>query len=157
MADNATITMRAAYTAQALATMGSCPIWDAALADYLRKEALDFADYEFGKMNVARETAGLEELRLAEKYGKCWLRNAEARAEWQPSFEVLMRAEDEYRDNFSEPHWDAARRLMEANAPTLAAALFKVMMIQREELEREGEVDERCMAFVIDDMARIGA
>lgn len=157
MADNATITMRAAYTAQAFATMGACPIWDAALADYLRKEALDFSDYEFGRYAAAREESGWAACRLERKFGKAWKKNEEAQREWEPIDAKFRKDEEAYFDTFSDPLAVAAQALVDTPAPTLAATLFKVQVISRQELNVDIDIGVACMDTVAGDMARSAA
>lgn len=69
MALSEMITQRIAYNSAALATMGTCARWDAALSRFLAAHALCQADLEFGVLSERHEEAALARCRLTEQYG----------------------------------------------------------------------------------------
>lgn len=135
MADIKQITERTTYYQAALSTMGTDDAWDAAMAEYLRCEALSFADLEYG------------ELAKSEKFANRW-------ADHEKQADTLQ-ASNRWTKDYCEPLWEAAAKLVETPAPTLAAALFKSVLIERDEVWENSAFKGDAMAIVQADFARV--
>lgn len=155
MATYETIARDCAFTTLALATMGTDRAWDARLAAYLRWQALTDADCDFGVLARACEANDLEQMRIEAAHGRNWRSIPKARAACAPTADAAMAAESVWTAAYCEPCWQAARDLAMTPAPTLAAALFKVQVIQRDELDNDSKMPRDPMAIVIEDMARL--
>ena len=155
MADIDTITMRAAFTSQALATMAVDAEWDRRLADYLRADALQFADSEFGAYFAAGEKHSLAGIRLESRFGPAYRGNPEAKALADAAYAEVDAANTLWVKTYLEQFWEAARDLACSPAPTLAAALFKVALIHSEDLGNDGAMTRDPMQIVSEDMARL--
>ena len=155
MANIDIITLRSAVTTQALATMGSDPEWDRKLAAYLRAEALQQSDYEFGAYAVAQNEVGLDEIRIEAQHGRGWHARPEHAPVYRSQRERLEAASDEWQRCYADPHDTTARELAMTPAPTLAAALFKQLVIFREDLGNDNRMPRDAMEIVAEDMARL--
>lgn len=144
-----------AYTAAALATLGADPVWDERLTTYLRLDALQQAHSSFGPLAQASEASDLKHIEIEAKYGPRWKTNPEARQEAEPASAAVLAAEQAWTERFCDPFWQAARELALTPAPTLAAALFKVRLIQWEDLDNDGVMTRDCFEIVAEDMARL--
>jgi len=155
MADEAYITMSSAVITQALATLGSDPVWDRNLMRFLACEALARADDQFGDYSKATEAdfAGRHALQAA--FGKGY-QTDEYGAEVDKLLGKQMAAADERRTRkYLMPYWDAARALARTPAPSLPAALFKVTLSLTEDFAGDNELSEPIMEIVSADFARL--
>lgn len=132
MSDLAQTTARAAEISLALSTMGTCPKWDAALATYLAAEALVHAEGEYGSLAKATEALYRKEI---DRSG-------------------MDAAERLWTDTYCRPAWKAARILSTTPAPSLSAALFKSLMVEKAEVWNDADMTEDCMAILRADFAR---
>jgi len=155
MGDQALTTNRAAFTTQALATMGVDPEWDRKVADYLRLEALQFAHSTFGPLDIANDELLGVTLSLENKFGKNFRRIPQAAAAYDAACEAFQVPEKEWTERYLHPYWDATDELAAAPAPTLAAALFKVQMIYWEDLNIRTDVGDKVFGYVEADMTRL--
>lgn len=108
--------------------------WDAAFAEWMRRDALADADLAFGAYAVAISDDNDTRAAIASRYGSGFQTNPAARAELDASFAAVSKAEEIRMREYLEPMWAAAMRLVEMPAPNLAAALFKIEVIKREDL-----------------------
>lgn len=145
---------RCAYTAAALATLGADPAWDERLTTYLRADALQQAHSSFGPLARANEEHNLECIKMEADYGLRWKSHPAANGTAR-SAAAAQAAEAEWTEQYCEPYWQAARDLAMAPAPTLAAALFKVRLIEWDELDNDGPMPRDCFVIVAEDMARL--
>lgn len=155
MATRDIITARVSYNAAALATMGTCPTWDAAMTRFLSAVALADADTEYGESAAQTEIRAREDIRLAAKYGPGWRNIPAARAEADRNLPPILDAETAWTETFCEPVWQSARALALVPAPTLAATLFKAQMLDDQELWNDAQFTHNCMAIVQADFARL--
>lgn len=154
MADTDHITLRSVFATQALATMGVDPEWDRKLSAYLRLDTLQHADAEFGANAAANERFTLDGMLLESKYGENYRVRPECRQIVHEGDEVYNAAEKAWQTKFLEPFWQATHELALTPAPTLAAALLKVAMIDREDLGRVN-MPRDLMEVVTEDMNRV--
>jgi hypothetical protein len=154
MAEISDITMRSAFTTQALATMGVDPEWDRCLADYLRLEALQMTDMECGAYAAAKEKALVEEYLLHERNGDGCRTRPEFKHDCRQIFEKDDAAYVIWSEAYADPYFQASRDLAQTPAPTLAAALFKVVMICREDLGNDTAMTRNAMEIVAEDLNR---
>jgi hypothetical protein len=147
--------MRAAFTAQALATIGADSEWDARLADYLRCDALQFADSEFGAYAAANEKLTLAAIQLEARYGDAYRSSPQAKVLADIAHAENAEANQRWSDTYLKPFWRAARDLASTPAPTLAAALFKVALIHSEEVWNDAKFAGNAMQIVSEDFARL--
>jgi hypothetical protein len=142
-----------AFTSAAIATMGACPTWDAAMAKYLAALTLCEAEIQYGGYGKATEELSLQRLSLETQHGKSWLSLPKAiRAENDAAEEAGSVA---WTENFAEPQWNAATALVGTPAPTLAAAVFKHTLIRREETPQWTDLPFDCMDVMAADFARL--
>lgn len=155
MAFVATITYRAALTTQALGTLGASPEWDRALGEYLRREALDHADGAFGRTYEIQNEIGLKKHDFQDNRGEGYTTTPAMRVALD---ELINRGKEQdalSAKQFMMPHLNAAIELAKTPAPTLAAALFKVMLIDVEDLMDVVDADDDLMGIVQADMDRL--
>jgi hypothetical protein len=140
----------------ALASTGNSE-WDAAFADWLICNALDRADYEFGSSKKADDAFEQEKLSIEGAFGREYRSTDEGEAAFQVAFASRLQAERDHTVQFSVPMWRAAVRLALVPAPNLAAALFKVELILREELDNDAGMSRGPFEVVQEDMERLRA
>lgn len=155
MTDIDIITMRAAFTSQALATMGADPEWDRRLSEFLRWNALQTADAEFGAYATANEAHTRTIINLEARFGAAYQSNPEGKALAREAFDENQAANQQWEQTYLKPFWQAACDLACTPAPTLAAALFKVSLIQWEDLGNDSQMPRDPMQIVAEDMARL--
>lgn len=127
--------------------------WDRAMADYLRAEALMRADDAFGMNARHNETRDLLHIRLEAKFGPRWRSNPEARRiidATGPKWD-----DDAYCEVFFKPLWAAQRALVQVPAPNIAAALFKLHLIEEAEVWNDNQLKADCMEIIQADFARL--
>ena len=129
--------------------------WDKAFADYVCFDALQDADHTFGGYAAALEDHTLTKVRLIERFGKAYSATPEAAAEAEAAFEKVSEAERTREAKYLRPYWKSAIALAMTPAPNLAAAIFKVQLVKREQLERDGDMPRDPMEIVNEDMARL--
>jgi len=155
MAQTSDLTLRSTLTTQALATMGVDPAWDAKVANYLACSSLSRADVEWGPNARAEEVRALRRYELKAKYGKDYAKNSDAKRE----AEAMQRASEADADVLSErryrPMWRAACELAATPAPTIAAAVFKSLLIEIDECWNDSEMRGDCFDIVESDFARL--
>lgn len=144
-------------TSQAAATMCGDPAWDKAVTAFLRTYSLWQADDKFGSQAKAEAAFDLVRSEAEERYGKGWQQNPVARQVMDAASDILRAAEDESHDRFVAPYWQALRDLANTPAPTIAAAAFKALLIQSEDVWNDANMTADCMQIVQDDFARLAA
>jgi len=157
MVDHAEFAARAAFTSLALATMGADAEWDRRLSEYLCADAMMNADATFGAYSVEKERYDAESLSIKETFGENWQVSPRAAKLHRTAYQREARANECWSAKYCEPQWQSAISLAQTPAPTLHAALFKVQLIMREDLQMDGLVGEQMFAHVAADMARLGA
>lgn len=155
MANIDVITKRAAIHSAALATLGADSTWDKALKAYLRADALQHADGEFGALDAASEKFRRFGWSLESKYGSDWSNIPKAKAEHQPAFADMQAAENRWAEAYCKPFWRATRELALTPAPTIAAAMFKASMMEQEDLSNDSEFPADCMQILQADFDRL--
>src|ERR1043166_1720783 len=108
--------------------------WNRAFAEWLRLDALCRADAAFGAYARANYENDWECYRIDQRHGKS-SRSDQAAAERSRQYAVMKAAEDERYESFILQVWKAAADLACIAAPNLAAALFKIELVKREELD----------------------
>lgn len=149
------IAAQCAFTNAALVTIGSDPVWDARLSEYLRLWALTNAECDFGALAKANNACEWEHTRLKGIHGPGWRSKPAADAACAPTSEAALAAENAWTKNLCKPYWQAARDLAMTPAPTLSAALFKVQVIKWDELDNDCHMTREPMEIVAEDMARL--
>ena len=133
------------------------PEWNKRCAAWLRLNALSRANIEFGPMGKASNEYYRTEFDLEQKYGKNWRRNEKALAEFAPASDRVDAEEEAIVVAFFDPMEAAAIELAVYPAPNLAAALFKIELIKREELHCTRDMPRDAWDIVTEDMARLAA
>lgn len=118
------------YVSAALATMGSCPTWDARMTCYLSCRALMTANHDFGAFAQAYSTIKTLDCDVSE-------------------------AEHAHTLQFEQPFWQAAVQLAMTPAPTFRAALFKVELIREDNLGVDLTIARPPMTIIAEDFARL--
>lgn len=155
MANIDSITQCATLHSAALATLGSDPTWDKALKAYLRADALQRADSEFGALDKASAAFRRSRWALEDMYGPNWSGVPKATAEHQPAFAAMQAAEDRWAQTFCQVLWRTSRELALTPAPTIAAAMFKATLIEIEDLSNDCDFPADPMEVLQADFARL--
>lgn len=129
--------------------------WDSRFADWLALDALARADIDFGPYAEACRHNDDTKRRLEHDHGLNFKACPKASAEWEVEWRKMLAAEDDRQDRYLAPMWRAARALALTPAPNLAAALYKVEVIKREELDNNGGFEVDPFQIVRDDIARL--
>jgi len=157
MSFTAQLTYELVYTAQALATLGGSPEWDAAVTKMLATQSLCRADENYGVKAKADEEAGWVKIHLEDRYGKEWKHHPEASSEVAVLQRSGEQADATFHEKYTKPYWAAMRALAHTPAPTLAAACFKQSVIQHDEVWNDSDMKGDCMELVTADFARLTA
>lgn len=147
---------RSSFTQQALGTMGVDPEWDRMLSAYLSAEALQFADEKWGVYSEANDAYSRELTLLNQRHGQS-PRTPQIRVLFASANANLERAYEAWAAQYFRPFLQAAWDLAAYPSPSLAAVLFKVELIHRDEIWNDNEFEGDAMAIVIQDMARLSA
>lgn len=134
-----------------------CKLWNERLADWLLWSAVNRADSSFGKYAWLSTANDLAEARAAEKFGRQFETNPLALSEVEPTRAALKQYEDAVIEQFDRPLWKAAVVLAQTPAPNIAAALFKIQLIRREDLDCDATMERDAFDIVKEDMARLRA
>ena len=131
--------------------------WDKRLATFLRLQALSHAWEEYGEPMKLREVTDRIELDLEFRFGRNWRKDAppEALAEWRTATDRVVREEEQTTERFYRPLWTAQVALASTPAPDLAAALFKIELIEREEVWNDGDLKNDAFEIVAADIERL--
>lgn len=148
-------THRLAFHGAALATLGTCPTWDKALTEYLARAALADADEAFGQTYERRYAIEMAEVSLAINHGPNWERLPDLATRRRELADADNEVGDVRTAAFMNPLEHAAHGLAQTPAPTIAAALFKVELIERHQLWDDARFDFDGMQIVRGDIARI--
>lgn len=151
----AAATELASYTSAAIATMGACPVWDAAMSTYLAKLTLAEADMRYGAYATVEEEVYSARHSLATQHGKPFYELPKEIT--TPNEAAEKKAYEAWTANFVQPQWDAATALVGTPAPTLAAAVFKHKLIEREETPQWADLPFDCMDVLTADFSRIAS
>ena len=133
------------------------PEWNKRCAAWLRLNALSRANIMFGPMGKASDEWDRVSYDLEQKYGKHWRRNEKAQAEFEPVSDRVDVEQEAIEVAYFEPMEAAAIELAVYPAPNLAAALFKIELIKREELHGTRDMPRDTWDIVTEDMARLAA
>ena len=133
------------------------PEWNKRMSDWLRLNALSRANIHFGPMGKASAEYDRARYDVEQKYGRNWLANDAARAEIEPESDRVDAEEEAITRDFFEPMEAAAIKLAIHPAPNIAAALFKIELIKREELYGTRDMPHDAWDVVTEDMARLAA
>lgn len=155
MADREHMTHRLAMHAAALASLGACPVWDAAVHAYLAADALQHADLEYGDSGRTQERHFRERLALESKYGPAWRKHPEAEAERKRIFREGEESTDRWTERYCQPLWAAARSVASTPAPSMAAASFKAALIEAEEVWNDRDFNKDPMQILQADFDRL--
>ena len=130
--------------------------WDARFNEYLRCFALADADMEFGAYRRANNIHDAAMRDLEAEYGVNHASDPVAISKKRQAFDRVCAAEKAQLDDFLKPLWEAARRLTMTPAPDLSAALLKIEIVKREELDNDADFIGNPFDYVASDMARLG-
>ena len=129
--------------------------WDNAFNRYMAADALARADDEFGANWHAQVEFQRAEIEVNGTYGKAYRNVPEAEAIMDAAWEKLDAA-DRIRDKkYLGRLAPAAMALALIPAPTMAAALFKIEVIKREELYLYRQMPRDPFELVEEDMNRL--
>jgi hypothetical protein len=123
------------------------------MATYLAALTLCEADMQYGTYGKLHDEYSLDRLSLESQHGKQWVHLPEKITGALDGAERT--ASLEWSDRFAEPQWNAATALVGTPAPTLAAAVFKHSLIQREETPQWTDLPFDCMDVLAADFARL--
>lgn len=129
--------------------------WNKAMANYLRADALNRAEEAFGALAQATNASDLLHMELEQQFGPGFRSVPEARARMEEADARSPHSDDDHLEVFCRPLWNAQRELALTPAPNLAAALFKVHMIEEAEVWNDCHLGADPMAIVQDDFARL--
>ena len=149
------INSRLAMQSAALATMGACLVWDAAVSRWLRWSVLAAADLEYGAMSQADEESIRRRASLEERHGQGWRDLPHLKATVTTHLRAGEQASERWTDDYCRPQWEAAREVTTTPAPTVAAAVFKAMLIESDEVWCDGNFNGDAMAILHADFARV--
>lgn len=149
------INSRLAMQSAALATMDACPAWDAAVSRWLRWCVLAAADGEYGALSKANEESCRRRMCLEERYGKSWRDLPHLKATASAHFRTGEEADKRWTEDYCQPLWEAARALAVTPAPTVAAAVFKGMLIESDEVWNDIQFPDDPIAILHADFARV--
>ncbi|QCI92134.1 hypothetical protein [Novosphingobium sp. EMRT-2] len=149
------IAARAAYATVALGTLGTCPIWDAAVSAYLCRLTLQNADAEFGSLAKSIDETTRLSMSMKQRHGERWCENPALADTRSRIAREDLAANDQWTDDFCRPLWRAANELAATPAPTLAAATFKALMIEYEEVWNDTNFSADCMDILQADFSRL--
>lgn len=130
--------------------------WDRRFAAYVVRKSLTIGETSFGAFARADEAHRLEAVRIHELFGGK-SGDQEPEALRSASSANMAAAERAFVREYCEPMWRAAADLVLTPAPNLVAALFKVALIQVEDLDNDGYTNRDAMEIVLEDVARLGA
>lgn len=149
------MTHNSVFLQQAIGTQGANAEWDKALLAYVSAFTRCTADSEFGPHAIAYEAFLDVRASLEATHGKDFLKSPDA-AEINRIEYAKVQADEErmHKEHYS-PMWKAARDLAKTPAPNLAAAAFKLTLIQREDLDNDKHMDREPMEIVEADFARL--
>lgn len=154
MADTETTTRDSAFLQHALSTLGSGPEWDKALIAYVAAFAKASADYEFGDFRHAIEKYQDGNNALEKACGREYRSTKEGAAVADLLYDEYQKAERQRDTQFLAPLWAAARALVQVPAPSIAAAVFKAVLVQHEDLDNDTMMDKPPITFVAADLAQ---
>jgi len=133
---------RAGFHAQAIATMGECPAWDAAITAFVTTDIVARAHQEFGPLKRARNDSDLEKDELDQKHGKGWHNLPEHQATWERLCAAGASYDDAISERYYSPMWEAQRRLVLTPAPTLAALVVKAAVMEWHEVWNDSAIEQ---------------
>ena len=129
--------------------------WDRKMAAFLRADALTRAYDDFGEGQRVNDEHDRQNLLLEEKYGPGFRSHPQARATLDAQTPRFLQMEEDKSERFYRPLWKAQRELVLTPAPDLAAALFKVELINVAEIWNDNQMPRDCFEIVAEDMARL--
>lgn len=144
-----------AFTSQALSTMGHDVRWDAAVTAVLRWHSLLEADQAFGRKAAAEDAWHAARFEIQRKYGEAWKAHPQARSEDADRDSQKKLAEDAFDEEFLKPYSAALRSLARTPSPTLAAAVFKQLFCQAEEVWNGIADPVDCMTIITKEFDRL--
>lgn len=151
----ADMSYKLALISQAVATLGADSVWDEAVSGFLRTFSLWQADQEFGAKAKADNDWAWHRIAFEGRCGKEWRHCEEIAAEVNDAEAASQAAEDIHHEAFVAPYWKALRDVATTPAPTIAAATFKQLLIQAEEVWNDSAMKSDCMKIVQDDFSRL--
>ena len=154
MADRLNIIQRAAFLAQATATMGIDPKWDAAVVNYVSWNVRANAQEEFGRSALQGADDERMKLDMEKRLGKEWRKHPEGQPIWDRMVAEGGAHDRMMIEKFYEPLWIATRELAAVPAPSFGAAIFKALLIEQEDLYNDGAFKLDCIELIDADLAR---
>lgn len=136
----------------ALQALGACPKWDRAVLTYLHASTIAQAQSAWGPHAAALEAVEEQRGRPRCRHGRGW------RAHRELADEITARTceiEEKAVREIWQPLWRASRELVATDAPTLAAALMKAEVIQKEDVANDSEFPGDCMQILQADFDRL--
>lgn len=129
--------------------------WQQSLEVYLRCNALLKANLAFGPMAMIADAAEQEDRKLKEEYGSNFRQNSEVKARFAERLKKHKEIDRQLTLNYIQPLAKAIQNLVRTPAPDISAALFKVDLIERDDLDIFASFDVNLFQIVQDDMQRI--
>lgn len=130
-------------------------LWDERMAAYLRADALFRAVQSFGLMAEMDQDSSLEDYKLECRYGAGFRSHPEVRPRLRKRYREHELIEARLVRDYSEPLWQAIRDLVDTPVPDLAAALFKIELIEREDVKLDADFKRDVFEVVAEDIASL--
>jgi hypothetical protein len=129
--------------------------WDTRFAEWLTADGLARSDYQFGAYFKASANYDETQARLKSEHGLDYRACEKGKKDADIAWEKMNKAEDERASRYLSPMWEAAQQLAMTPAPNLAAALFKIEVVKREDLHMDRTMTVDPFTLVSADMARL--
>lgn len=149
------IEKRGAFLAQALATMGDARDWDIAVTNWVACYVRSVAQEEFGRYAKAHEMLEQFERNMGSQHAGQWAIVRKSNAEWQALKASHDAEQSRLVERYYGPLWQAGRELALVPAPTLSAAVFKALLIEREEIWNDSGFGADSIEIIEADFARV--
>lgn len=147
--------LHAQFNVQGLATMGVCPAWDSAMHNLIAADVLSRAHEQFGPLELARNARERDVMLMEQRLGKYWREHPEGKPVWDRLCELGTEDDRQMTERFYNALWDAQRQLALTPAPTLAAALYKAVVIEMHDVWNDAHLDADCIELLAADLARV--
>lgn len=133
---------RAQIQAPAIATMGDCPAWDAAVTAFVTTDIVARAHQEYGPLKQADGENTIEKDELDRQHGEGWHRRPEHEETWARLCAAGAAFDDALCKQFYTPMWEAQRQLVLTPAPSLAALVVKAAVMEWHEVWNDKNVEQ---------------
>lgn len=145
----------AQFHTMASATMGVCPAWDQAIANYLAADIRMRVQEVCGPLGQKMEASDGEAEAMQARYGPGWHNRPECTDFVAQHRRNVVAYEEGLREGFYEPQWQALRDVVRTPAPSFAAVAWKAALIEWEDMASDGLLEADCFTIVDADLARL--